>query len=174
MNKIKLFVIGFLYSALFTTVAFAAEGNAVIKGTVPGSQILGEIKFTETEKGLIFEAKFKNVPKTGKLGFHIHEVGSCDDRGKAAGGHYNPMRMPHELLKKDVENRVRGSELENVTIAKDGTGSLSGLLIGFSLSGGKYSVAGKSVILHEKEDDYTQPTGNAGGRIGCGIIEIRE
>ncbi len=152
---------------------FAAEGVAVIKGTSSDSLISGEVKFKETKKGLTVEAKLKNVPKTGKLGFHIHENGSCDDMGKAAGGHYNPMGTPHGLLAKDGEHKAHAGDLGNVEIAADETGVLKGFLPGVTLQGGKYNVAGKAVILHEKQDDFGQPTGNAGGRIGCGIIQVK-
>jgi Cu-Zn family superoxide dismutase len=118
------------------------------------------------------EAKLKNVPKTGKLGFHIHEKGSCDDMGKAAGGHYNPAEAPHGLLAIDGEHKAHAGDLGNVEISKDGTGTLKGFLPSVSLRGGQYNVEGRAIILHEKEDNFGQPTGNAGDRIGCGIIQM--
>lgn len=59
----------------------------------------------------------------------------------------------------------------SIEIATNGHGTLEKILPGLTLKKEKYGVMGRSVILHEKEDDFGQPTGNAGGRIGCGIIE---
>ena len=174
MKRIFSLAMGVVYLALMVAPVFAAEGVAVIKGTSTDSPISGEVKFKETEKGLTVEAKLKNVPNSRKLGFHIHENGSCDDMGKAAGGHYNPMSAPHGFLAKDGEHKAHAGDLGNIKIANDGTGTLKGFLPGISLRGGQYNVEGRAIILHEKQDDFGQPTGNAGGRIGCGIIKIEE
>ncbi len=142
---------------------------AVIKGTEANSSISGKVTFQETAEGLIIHAEFQNAPP-GKHGFHIHENGDCGDSGKAAGGHYNPEGVPHGLLLKDGLSHAHAGDLGNIDIAADGSGKLDAVIPGLTLQGGKYKLFGRSVILHEKEDDFGQPTGNAGGRIGCGII----
>ena len=162
---------GFL---LISLPAFAAQGVATIKGTTEGSTASGMVKFTDTNNGLKIEVKLANVPNAGKHGFHIHENGSCADEGKAAGGHYNPMTVDHGLLPKDGEAHAHMGDMGNIEIAADGTGTLSITLPGVSLKDGDHNVEGRAVILHEKEDDFGQPTGNAGGRIGCGIITAIE
>lgn len=65
---------------------------------------------------------------------------------------------------------AHAGDLGNIEIGADGTGTLEVTIPELCLTGCKYSLEGKSVILHEKEDDFGQPTGNAGGRIGCGPI----
>jgi len=152
----------------------AAEGVAVIKGTAPDSPISGEVTFQDTPAGLEVEAHVANVLTPGERGFHIHENGTCDEMGKAAGGHYNPTGAPHGFLVKDGAQKAHAGDLGSIEIAVDGTGTLKGLLPGVSLSGGQYHVAGRAVILHEQPDDFSQPTGNAGGRIGCGVIQMTE
>ena len=154
--------------------AFAAQGVAVIKGTAQGSPISGTVSFIDSKDGLKIEAKLANVPNAGKHGFHIHENGSCADDGKAAGGHYNPMTVDHGFLPKDGEAHAHMGDMGNIEITADGTGTLSITLPGVSLKGGDHNVDGRAVILHEKADDFGQPTGNAGGRIGCGIITVAE
>ncbi len=149
-----------------------AQGVAEITGTQEGSNISGTVKFTETVDGLKVEAELFNVPNPGKHGFHIHEVGSCVDVGKAAGGHYNPDNVQHGMLEKDGHTKAHAGDMGNIEIDATGHGKYSGVLPEVTLSGGKYPVDGKTVILHEKEDDFGQPTGNAGGRIGCGIISV--
>lgn len=150
--------------------AFAATGTADIKGTKEGSAVTGTAVLTETPEGLKVSLSLENVPP-GKHGFHIHEKGACGDEGMAAGGHYNPEAAPHGFLPKDGFSHAHAGDFGNVEIASDGTGKMETVLPGLSLTGGKYDVMGKAVILHEKEDDFGQPTGNAGGRIGCGVIE---
>jgi len=148
------------------------QGVAYLKGTKPGSAITGTIKFMESDAGLIVEVEIKNVPSSGKHGFHIHENGSCADEGKAAGGHYNPANAPHGFLETNGHQHAHVGDMGNVEIDESGTGKYSGILPAIGLTTGLYQVAGHAVILHEKEDDFSQPTGNAGGRIACGIIEL--
>ncbi len=156
----------------FAAAAFAAQGIAEIKGTAPDSPITGTVKFQEVDGGLKVEAQVQGVPPAGKHGFHIHEFGACTNQGKDAGGHYNPMGSPHGMLEHDGADKAHAGDLGNIEIKDDGTGTLSGMLPGVTLSGGDEAVAGRAVILHEKADDFGQPTGNAGGRIGCGVIVI--
>jgi Cu-Zn family superoxide dismutase len=151
---------------------WAADGKAVIKGTAADSKISGEATLTEGKDGLTLVANVANVPP-GKHGFHIHEKGTCDDMGKAAGGHFNPDKVSHGYLPKDGAMHAHAGDMGNIDIAADGTGTYKLFLPGLTLTEGNYAVAGKAIILHEKEDDFTtQPTGNAGGRIGCGVIEV--
>ena len=172
MNRIINIGLVLLGTVIFVSQVYAAQGKAVIKGTATDSKIEGWVTLTEVPEGLKVEAEVKNVSPTGKHGFHIHENGSCEDAGKAAGGHFNPDGVSHGLLEKDGHEHAHAGDLGNIEIKEDGTGKLDALLAGASLTEGKYNVNGKSVILHEKEDDFSQPTGNAGGRIGCGIIEV--
>ena len=170
-GKFLLFVVTGLL--LFSLPAFGAQGVATVNSTAEGSSaVFGDVKFSDTNQGLKVEAKLANVPHPGKHGFHIHENGSCAESGKAAGGHYNPMAVDHGLLPKDGKNHAHLGDMGNIEITSDGAGTLSIILPGVSLKNGDHNVEGRAVILHEKEDDFGQPTGNAGGRIGCGIIMV--
>lgn len=142
------------------------DAVALIKGTGPQSaSIAGTVAFKETEAGLLVSVNLQNAPP-GKHGFHIHEKGDCSDEGKAAGSHYNPHGVTHGFLPTDGLQKAHEGDMGNITVDPDGTGKLDLTLTGVHLS----DVSGLAVILHEKEDDFGQPTGNAGGRIGCGII----
>lgn len=144
--------------------------RAVITATDAGAAVLGEVNFVEKGDGVEATADLVGVP-AGTHGFHVHENGSCADAGAAAGGHFNPDRREHGLLPKDGLEGAHAGDLGNITIADDGSGDYSAFLKGLSLSESKYTITGKAVILHEKADNFGQPSGNAGGRIGCGIIE---
>lgn len=152
--------------------AYAAQGEAIIKGTAADSKIAGTAIFTPEKDGLTMVAEVANVPP-GKHGFHIHENGSCAEMGKAAGGHFNPDHMEHGFMPKTGPMHTHAGDMGNIEVGSDGTGKLKLFLPGLSLSDGKYAIAGKAIILHEKEDDFSQPAGNAGGRIGCGVIEVK-
>lgn len=164
---------GFVIASFFSLSlpAWAEKGTAVIQGTQEGSNLSGVAHFEDTSEGLKISANLTNVP-LGKHGFHIHQLGDCGDQGNAAGGHYNPDGVPHGYVLKDGLAAAHAGDLGNIEIAPDGSGKLDAVIPGVNLSGGKYSVAGRSLILHEKEDDFGQPTGNAGARIGCGAIRI--
>ncbi len=178
--------------AIASPLAFAEMGKASIKappvtapasplegmvkavtggGTPPASLISGSAKFQETPEGLKITIKFKSAPG-GKHAVHIHQYGSCSNAGAAAGDHFNPTGTKHGLVEKDGVANAHAGDLGNIDIGPDGTGTLRVTIPDLGLTSGKYNVAGRSVILHEKADDLGQPAGNAGNRIGCGRIII--
>lgn len=160
-----------IITGMLQQVCFAQTGRATIKGTSPDSTVSGEVLLGDTEEGLTISVVISDAPE-GTHGFHIHQFGSCDDGGKAAGGHYNPDQAKHGDLLKDGHAGAHAGDLGNISIAANRNGSLQKVLPNLTLSSGPYSVAGRAVILHADEDDYGQPTGNAGSRIGCGTIII--
>ncbi len=147
-----------------------AEAEATIQGTAPDSKLNGFADLIETKEGVYVDAEFYSATP-GKHGFHVHENGSCEDSGNAAGGHFNPDNVSHGYFPEDGAMKAHPGDMGNVEIDENGEGYFSVFLPGVSLSSGKYNVMGKALILHEKEDDMSQPTGNAGGRIGCGVIQ---
>ena len=151
--------------------AGAPQALAIIEGTADDSDLYGEVELTQTSEGVQVNAEVYNAPP-GKHGFHVHENNSCDDKGNAAGGHFNPEGVQHGFVPKDGMQGAHAGDMGNIEINEEGEGTLSLLLPGLSLTEGKDNVSGKAIILHEKEDDFGQPTGNAGSRIGCGVIEL--
>lgn len=134
----------------------------------------GTVTFTAHEDGKVKVAiDLQGVP-AGAHGFHIHENGdlSADDL-TSAGGHFNPDKHPH--AGPDAAKRHAG-DLGNVEADKSGKVkkemTTSGISIG---SGAANDIVGKAVILHAKADDLkSQPTGDAGGRIAGGLIELKK
>lgn len=165
----KIFLLNVM-GLLFVVQSAAAQiATAVIKGTQENSTVSGNVFIEEKDGGLEVDVNVAGVPP-GKHGFHIHENGDCSDMGKAAGGHYNPDNVMHGLATKDGLSHAHAGDFGNIEVDTSGSGTLKFFMPGLTLTGEKYNVSGKTVILHEKEDDFGQPTGNAGGRIGCGII----
>jgi superoxide dismutase, Cu-Zn family len=105
----------------------------------------------------------------GKVATHVHETGDCSaPDATSAGGHFNPAGKPHGLP--PATDRHLG-DLGNIEIKPDGTGVTEIVVQGATLQeGDPRSYLGRSIIVHDKMDDGGQPVGNAGGRIGCGVI----
>jgi len=151
--------------------AFAETAVAILNGTDEGSPISGKVVLTDSPEGLIVSAAVKGVP-SGLHGFHIHDYGSCEEGGKAAGGHFNPDGVPHGYVLKDTVFESHPGDLGNLKVNVLGAGTLEITVPELGLSDGIYNVAGRALILHENKDDFGQPTGNAGARIACGTIVI--
>jgi superoxide dismutase, Cu-Zn family len=134
-----------------------------------GNTASGTITFTQAENGVKVVADLEGLTK-GKHGFHIHEYGDCSSPdGLSAGGHFNPEGKSHGAPM-DM-NRHMG-DMGNVEADESGKAHLEYTDASLKLNGPE-SIIGRSVILHKSEDDLkTQPTGNAGARIACGVIGV--
>ncbi len=150
------------------------QATSVIKGLKENSEIVGDVQLLDIGSGVMVVAELKNIPVSGKHGFHIHQKASCDNGGKAAGGHFNPKKVEHGLLMKDGDQKAHIGDMGNVEVDENGEATFTGFLSGVTLEEGETNVNGLAIILHAKEDDFGQPTGNAGSRIGCGLIEMVE
>ncbi len=134
-----------------------------------GSKVSGKAVLTETEGGVHVVLTIEGL-EAGEHGAHVHEMGDCSAAdGASAGGHFNPQSKDHGLPGADKRHL---GDLGNITIAKDGKGSLDITAPGANLKASDpASFVGRSIIVHAKKDDGGQPTGNAGGRVGCGVIK---
>jgi len=106
----------------------------------------------------------------GEHGLHIHETGDCSDAmAMNAGGHWNPGMQMHGA----PGATAHLGDIGNITVAADGTATHTATNALWEIgTGNPNDVKGKAVIVHAMPDDLTtQPTGNAGGRIGCGVIQ---
>ena len=153
--------------------AFALDsGKAMIHGTTEDSPVTGTAVFKMTEGGNMSVVVDIEHASPGLHGLHIHQFGACDDAGKAAGGHYNPDAVKHGNVMKEGVIGAHAGDFGNIKIGPDGTGHLEVMAPALALGGDRRTIGGRAIILHEKADDFGQPTGNAGGRIACGTIVI--
>lgn len=151
--------------------SWAAMGTAKITGTQAASDIHGTLNLEDTAMGLKITGTIENLPK-GEKAFHIHEYGDCGDEGKNAGGHFNPDQHQHGNVTKDGIEKAHPGDMGNLMVNDRGMGIVNVTLKDSTLTTGKYAVAGRAFIIHAMKDDFSQPTGNAGGRIACGPILI--
>ena len=139
---------------------------------ISGSTAQGVIHFQELAGGEVeVHADLTGVPP-GVHGFHIHEFGDCGDNGNAAGGHFNPLSAPH--AGPDSASHHAG-DFGNVTADASGRVNARFTTRSLKVTAGTTSAVGHAVILHANPDDLaTQPTGNAGGRISCGVVTLQQ
>jgi|EndMetStandDraft_5_1072996.scaffolds.fasta_scaffold16334_1 superoxide dismutase, Cu-Zn family len=157
--------------------AGATAGAAAYAKLMPtkDSTARGEVTFTPEEadgkKGVRVTASFTGL-QMGEHGFHIHEKGDCSaPDGASAGGHFNPATKPHAA--RDAAERHTG-DLGNLKADPYGMARANFVDTVLALDGPN-SIVGKAVIIHQNADDFTtQPTGNAGGRLACGVIELKK
>lgn len=135
---------------------------------VKGGKPQGTVKFIRVPGGVRVVADITGLTP-GKHGIHVHEHGDCGgDDASHAGAHFNPTNTKHGGP--DSDERHVG-DLGNVTADASGVAHYDYIDHVISLEG-KNSIVGRSLVIHAGEDDFTtQPTGNSGGRIGCGVIE---
>ena len=126
---------------------------------------------TANGQGVLINATLTQLPP-GTHAVHIHTVGKCDPPDfTSAGGHFNPGMKQHG---KDNPMGAHAGDLPNFDVASDGTGRISMAVGGITLGDGPTSLfhpGGTALVIHAAADDYkTDPTGNAGARIACGVI----
>ena len=144
----------------------AKKAVAVLTATA-GNHVTGTVTFTKVEGGIKIVADLEGLTP-GDHGFHVHEFGDCSaPDGASAGGHFNPDGHVHGAP--NVVDRHVG-DLGNITADAAGKAHYERVDTDITLSG-EHSILGHSVIVHAKTDDMmTQPTGNAGARVACGLI----
>ena len=163
-------------------ILFSAVGAIAICSTLPahaqsalarleptkGNATAGTVTFTQKGDKVAVEAKVSGLTPGGH-GFHIHETGDCSSGdGMSAGGHFNPTGKMHG--NPSAPDHHIG-DMPMLVADASGNASLSIELGPMTVGSGATDVVGKAVIVHKDPDDYmTQPTGNSGARVACGVI----
>jgi len=148
--------------------AYAQTATATIAPTA-GNSAKGTVTFTQKGDKTTVTAHLSGLTPGGH-GFHVHEKGDCSaPDATSAGGHFNPTGKPHGAP--DGSDHHAG-DLPMLQADASGNASLSVDVSGLAIGGGANDIVGKSVVVHKDVDDYkTQPAGNSGARIGCGVIQ---
>lgn len=139
------------------------QAIAVIKGGNNAESVYGNVTFTKKGNCVLVTADINGLPvtDTGFFGFHIHEGGSCNGNGFAdSGSHFNPSGAPHPKHAGDLPPLMLCGTSAHLQVLTDR----------FNIT----DIVGRTVIIHDRPDDFTtQPSGNAGTKIACGVIEAR-
>lgn len=133
-----------------------------------GSMVSGSVTFSEGKQGVRIEARVTGL-QPGEHGFHVHEVGDCSaPDATSAKGHYNPQSKAHGGLAS--EHHV--GDMPNLLADASGKAEYSAILSDMRLQGETGNISGRAVVIHADPDDYkSQPAGNSGKRIACGVIK---
>lgn len=133
---------------------------------------LGNVEFIEGKDGVLISLDLQNVP-AGVHGIHIHTVGKCGrPTFESAGAHFNPTNKKHGVNNPEGPH---AGDLPNITPEEDGTVNLEftskNITLQKEMVNSIFDQDGSSIVIHEKADDYvTDPAGNSGARIACGVI----
>jgi len=150
----------------------AVIANAAMQDA--GGKVVGLASFSETRLGVRVEIKVTGLPP-GKHGTHLHEVGKCDAPDFAsAGAHFNINDQRHGV---PGAINAHAGELPNLEVGPDGKGTLlfysPAISLNKAMSNGVTFGKGTALIIHASEDDQkTQPSGNSGARIACGVVKL--
>jgi Cu-Zn family superoxide dismutase len=169
MNRV---LVGFVVACLVAGVAAMAQPSRVrvelkdLQGAPIGTATLSPAK----GGGVSIALDLKNLAP-GEHAFHVHQVARCEPPFATAGPHFNPAAKKHGLENPDGSH---AGDMKNITVAPDGTAKVVIVNTQVTLGDGPNSVfanGGTSLVVHAKPDDMkTDPAGNAGDRIACGVI----
>ena len=168
-------------SALTTLMTAAAVALVTAQGAPPGEsakaelknaegQVVGQATLTEAAHGVLIQVRLTDVPE-GTHAFHIHAVGKCEPPFTTAGGHFNPATKQH-----GIENPagMHGGDLPNIDVPSGRRLAFDVFNRDVTLKAGPNSLFdadGSSIVIHQGKDDYkSDPAGNAGARIACGVV----
>jgi superoxide dismutase, Cu-Zn family len=142
---------------------------AVVRPT-EGNTCRGTVRFTQVVEGVRIVAHLEGLTPNAEHAFHIHEFGDATSPdGTSAGDHYNPAGHPHG---RPTDAKRHAGDLGNVVAGADGKAHYERVDSVITLVGIQNPIIGRAVIVHAGQDKFTQPTGEAGPRIGIGIIGI--
>ena len=139
--------------------------------TADGKDV-GIVTLTQTRSGVRLSGSLKGLP-AGEHALHVHSVGKCEPPFTSAGPHFNPAQKKHGKLNPEGHH---AGDMDNIVVPASGNLALKMVNKDITLEKGKpnsvFQEGGTAVVIHAAKDDYTtDPTGNAGDRIACGVVK---
>jgi len=171
MRRASLILVALLLAGCAGMGMQSSDNAAVAELKNSAGQSVGTARFAQAGGVARIVVEVKGLPP-GPHGVHVHAVGKCDPPDFAsAGGHFNPLNKQHGALNPQGSH---AGDLPNLTVAPDGTGRMETTTEQLTLGTGPTSVwdaDGSALVIHANADDFkTDPTGNSGGRIACGVL----
>ena len=149
-----------------------AQSAMVNLASASGSLVSGKLAVNTMADGVHITGEVGGLQPGSLHGFHIHEKGDCSAAdASSAGGHFNPVGAAHGKAEAGAHH---AGDADNLVADAQGVAKVDRHFAGVTLGGGAANdVAGKAVIVHAAPDDYkSQPAGNAGARVACGVITV--
>jgi Cu-Zn family superoxide dismutase len=151
-------------------VASAETAKATLKNAA-GADV-GSVDLTEVADGVLLKVAVKGIPP-GSHAFHVHAVGKCEAPFTTAGGHFNPANKKHGMMASDGHH---AGDMPNLIVPASGELQIEVVNTAVTLQKDKpnslFKPDGAALVIHADADDYkSDPTGNAGGRIACGVVQ---
>jgi superoxide dismutase, Cu-Zn family len=161
-------------ATLLATMCLSLPATAqVAKATLTDAngKVVGEVNLVQTNDGVLIRLSLKGLP-AGERAFHVHAVGKCEPPFTSAGPHFNPGGKKHGL---EAADGAHAGDMPNLHIPSSGDLSVEILNNMITLAKGRpnsvFDADGSAIVVHAMADDYkTDPAGNAGDRIACGVI----
>jgi Cu-Zn family superoxide dismutase len=154
-----------------TSLPAAAQSAKATLKNAEGKDV-GTAELTQTAHGVLIRLTISGLP-AGERAFHVHGVGKCEPPFTSAGGHFNPDKKKHGMMAKEGHH---AGDMPNLHIPSTGMLQVEVLNSAITLEKGKpnslFGSDGTALIIHAGKDDYkSDPTGEAGGRVACGVIQ---
>lgn len=171
MNNRKWILAAALTVVLGGVLPAAAQTASAPLKDAQGKEV-GSANLVQTPRGVLINLAVKGLPP-GEHAFHVHAVGKCEPPFASAGGHFNPDSKKHGLMANDG---AHAGDMPNLHIPQNGDLTIEVLNAAVTLEKGKPNSLldsdGSALVIHAGTDDYkTDPTGDAGGRIACGVVQ---
>lgn len=164
-------IIAAMAASLCASAAHAQSPTATASFVDAEGQANGTAELTQTSEGVLVRLEVTGLPAGQWVAFHVHETGECDAMTdhESAGGHFNPTSADHGYL---ADNGPHSGDMPNIYVPEDGVARADVFNPMVQLGEGDNSIAGRALMIHAEPDDYqTQPSGDAGDRLACGVIE---
>jgi Cu-Zn family superoxide dismutase len=149
----------------------SARGATIMLTPASGSLVSGKLVAAPIAGGVRITGEIGGLARGSTHAIHIHEKGDCSAAdATSAGGHFNPAQQPHGRAGSGPHH---GGDMDNIVADSSGVAHVDVRALGVSLGGGATDIGGRAVVVHAAADDYaTQPAGNAGARVACGVITL--
>jgi Cu-Zn family superoxide dismutase len=165
------FVLSLIPSVLLAGCAGMATGPTATVNLLPtaGNSVSGSVRFAQAGDAVRVVGDVRGLQPGSEVGFHVHEKGDCSSGdGMSAGGHFNPTGQPHGRYDGPTHH---AGDLPSLRADEYGVAHISFETTALRVGSGANDVVGRALVVHRDADDFTtQPSGNSGPRVACGVI----